>query len=384
MLHDASLPTGIEKYYLKMKNSIITRLGKSLAGASLTALAILVISSCGGGDGDDAASRNVIAPESLDEVKINFFDAFTIECYRLSGTAGNEGGAGDYDRLKEEFRYQNPDGLGIDVELPVTLQNLQYTYQRTGVDTGRVTFTFGNNQLNENLELASEKQLTPASKVLNVFGNMFWGSNSAPATDLIVDLLFTQQGEVIGNVSSRSRFLYRVTWWNEGPGTESFLDVRAEEFDANNVKFSKLDGQPVPTAYNPYKTLTDKTPSAVVMTSLDSKKFNIIVGATVISKIAFQKGTGLGPEIPGDVRAEESGTILVTDTPEVTSPPIYNGSYSYARTGGAYAKLAVEYTKTGVGLVKENYVLQFLSLDNGSYTTSTGGSGEFENDLFSP
>ncbi len=370
MLHDASLPTGIEKYYLKMKNSIITRLGKSLAGASLAALAILVISSCGGGDGDDAASRNVIAPESLDEVKINFFDAFTIDCYRLSGTAGNESGAGDYDQLQEKFRYQNPDGLGYNVFVPVSVPNLRYDYQRTGVDTGRITFRFD-----------EIKEAYPLDSVPN-FGNMFWGDPDplgTPATDLVVDVLFTAQGSVIVNSATRIRYHYFGNSFN----------AKAYEFDASNVKFSKLDGQPVPTAYNPYTTLTDKTPSAVVMTSLYNKTFNIIdpsIGpsGTIISKIAFQIGSGTNPVILGGVRAEESGTILVTDTPEVTSPPIYNGSYSYARTGGAYAKLAVEYTKTGVGLVKENYVLQFLSLDNGSYTTSTGGIGEFENDLFSP
>jgi hypothetical protein len=350
-----------------MKKSIIG-LGKWLAGASLAALTILAISSCGGGDGDDAASRNVIAPESLDEVKINFFDAFTIECFRLSGTAGNESGAGDYDQLQEKFRYQNPDGLGYNIYMPVSVPSLRYDYQRTGVDTGRITFLFD-----------KISQVYPLD-AFATWGNMFWGdpASATGATELVVDVLFTAQGSVIVNSAARIRHHY---FGNSGKAT-------AFEFDANNVKFSKLDGQPVPTAYNPYTTLTDKTPSAVVMTSLDAKTFNLVdpttVPPTVLSKIAFQKGTGLGPEIPGDVRAEESGTILVTDTPEVTSPPIYNGTYSYARTGGAYAKLAVEYTKTGVGLVKENYVLQFFSLDNGSYTTSTGGSGEFENDLFSP
>lgn len=363
---------GIEKYYLKMKNSTITRLGKSLAAASLAALAIMVISSCGGGDGDGAASRNVIAPESLDEVKINFFDAFTIDCYRLSGTAGNESGAGDYDQLKEAFRYQNPDGLGYNVFVPVSVPNLRYDYQRTGVDTGRITFRFDD-----------IKEAYPSDFVPN-FGNMFWGDPSGtPPTELVVDVLFTARGSVIVNSATRIRYHYF--------GDD--FSALAYEFDANNVKFSKFDGQPVPTAYNPYATFSDKTPSAIVMTTLDAKKFNLLDFSiidpgtgkpTIISKIAFQKGTGLGPEIPGGVRAEESGTILVTDTPEVTSPPIYNGTYSYARTGGAYAKLAVEYTKTGAGLVRENYVLQFLSIDNCSYTTSAGGIGEFENDLFSP
>ena len=356
------MPTGIEKFYPKMKNSIITRLGKSLAGASLAALAIMVISSCGGGDGDDAASRNVIAPESLDEVKINFFDAFTIDCYRLSGTAGNESGAGDYDELQEKFRYQNPDGLGYNVFVPVSVPNLRYEYQRTGADTGRITFRF--DEIIEAYPIDA-----PAT-----WGNMFWGNpaSATGATELVVDVLFTAQGSVIVNSATRIRHHYAGDSTTASP----------YEFDANNVKFSKLDGQPVPTAYNPYTTLTDKTPSAVVMTSLDTKDFEFF--GVVAGKIAFQKGTGLGPEIPGDVRAEESGTILITEMPDQTVG--YNGTYSYARTGGAYAKLAVEYLKKERGIetpVRENFVLEFKSLDNGSYTTSTGG-GTFQNDLFSP
>jgi hypothetical protein len=370
-----------------MKNSTITRLGKSFAAASLVALAIMAISSCGGGDGDGATNRDVIAPESLENVKINFFDAFTIECYRLSGTAGNESGAGDYDRLKEAFTYANPDGVGYSIKLPISLENFRYQYQRTGVDTGRVTLFFENN-----IEYPIKK--ANKNETRSVGQEMFWGGPGLLATDLTVDILFTQQGNILSNGSARIRhFYYYESFWTGGDGGFESSTTTPNEFDATDVKFSKVDGTAVPAGYNPYSTITDKSPSSVVMTSLDAKTFNLLDPSiidpttgrpTIVGKIAFQKGTGLGPEIPGGVRAEESGTILVTDTPEVTSPPIYNGTYSYARTGGAYAKLAVEYTKTGVGLVKENYVLQFLSLDNGSYTTSTGGIGEFENDLFSP
>ena len=357
-----------------MKNSIITRLGKSLAGASLAALAIMVISSCGGGDGDDAASRNVIAPESLENVKINFFDAFAIECYRLSGTAGNESGAGDYDRVKEEFRYANPDGVGYTIKLPASLDNLRYEYQRTGVDTGRVEFFFGNNIVYPFGKANKDNESVVGQE-------MFWGGRERLATSLIVDILFTQQGNILLNGSARIRhfYFYQSLWTS---GSESNTAV-PEEFDSTDVKFSKVDGTAVPAGYNPYSTMTDKTPSSVVMTSLDLKKFDF--GGAIDGKIAFRKGAGLGPEIPGDVRAEESGTILVTELPSQTVG--YNGTYSYARTGGAYAKLAVEYEKIEGGItttVRENFVLKFESLDDGSYTRSSGGSGTFQNDLYSP
>lgn len=357
------MPTGIEKYYLKMKNPIITRLGKSLAGATLAALAILVISSCGGGDGDDAASRNVIAPESLDEVKINFFDAFTIDCYRLNGTAGNESGAGDYDRLKIAFNYQNPDGVGYPASLPLSISNLSYQYQRTGVDTGRIEFTY--KAIDERFPDLAPESGFPA-------GNMFWGDSKTKPTKLIVDVLFTAQGAVIGNTASRIQYIYKTS-----------PEIEVKQFDASNVRFSKLDGQPVPTAYNPYTTLTDKTPSAVVMTSLGSKDFDFL--GDFLGKIAFRKTGVTGPDLPGDVRAEESGTILITEMPAQTVG--YNGTYSYARTGGAYAKLAVEYLKKEGGIettLRENFVLEFKSLDDGSYTTTSGGIGTFQNDLFSP
>ena len=368
-----------------MKKSIIG-LGKWFAGASLAAFTILAISSCGGGDGDgnDAASRNVIAPESFENVKISFFDAFTIECYRLSGTAGNEAGAGDYDRAKKDFRYANPDGVGYTIELPLSLQNLQYQYQRTGVDTGRVTFTFTNGIAYPHPEATSNSTTTAPG-----LGDMFWGGRNNLATNLIVDILFTQQGNILLNGSARIRhlYLYQSQWVDpDGGGPLAGAAVNREwplEFDSTDVKFSKVDGTAVPAGYNPYSTMTDKTPSSVVMTTLDSKKFDF--GGVVDGKIAFRKGTGLGPEIPGDVRAEESGTILVTELPGQTVG--YDGEYSYARTGGAYAKLAVEYQKTEGGIttmVRENFVLQFLSLDNGSYTNSAGGIGTFENDIYSP
>ena len=338
-----------------MKNPIITRLGKSLAGASLAALAIMVISSCGGGDGDDAASRNVIAPESLDEVKINFFDAFTIECYRLSGTAGNEEGAGSYVRLKEDFNYQSAEGVSEPIDLPISLRNLQYKYQRTGVDTGRVIFGYASTAGWGAIGTTGES--VPSN-------NMFGG-----AAELIVDILFTESGRVIANsVTARIRYLY-----NPAP----------QEFDSKDVKFSTVDGLPLPSGYNPYTTLNANTPNSVVMTSLDLKTFDFLVPSEV--KIAFEKGGDLGPEIPGDVRAEESGTILVTESP--TQVVGYNGTYSYARTGGVIAKLAVEYQRTAGGAsttVKEIFTLTFLSFDSGTYTTSTGGSGNFQNNLFTP
>jgi hypothetical protein len=359
-----------------MKKSIIG-LGKWLAGASLATLTILAISSCGGGDGDDAASRNVIAPESLENVKINFFDAFTIECYRLSGTAGNERGAGDYDRVKEDFRYANPDGVGYTIKLPASLDNLRYEYQRTGVDTGRVKLFFGNS-----IVYPIGKANKDNKSVVGY--EMFWGGRDGLPKSLIVDILFTQQGNILLNGSARIRdfYEYESLWTGGDDGSESYT-VLPIEFDSTDVKFSKVDGTAVPAGYNPYSTMTDKTPSSVVMTTLDSKKFDF--GGVVDGKIAFRKGTGLGPEIPGDVRAEESGTILVTELPGQTVG--YNGTYSYARTGGAYAKLAVEYQKTEGGIttmVRENFVLQFLSLDNGSYTNSAGGIGTFENDIYSP
>jgi hypothetical protein len=185
-----------------------------------------------------------------------------------------------------------------------------------------------------------------------------------------------------GSARIRDFYEYESLWTGGDDGSESYT-VLPIEFDSTDVKFSKVDGTAVPAGYNPYSTMTDKTPSSVVMTTLDSKKFDF--GGVVDGKIAFRKGTGLGPEIPGDVRAEESGTILVTELPGQTVG--YNGTYSYARTGGAYAKLAVEYQKTEGGIttmVRENFVLQFLSLDNGSYTNSAGGIGTFENDIYSP
>jgi hypothetical protein len=374
------LPTGTEKYYLNMKKSIIG-LGKWLAGASLAALTILAISSCGGGDGDgDATNPNLIAPESLSQVKINFFKAFTIECYRLGGTAGNETGAGDYNKLTDQFRYDDPDGLGWPITLPVSLQNLNYHYERTGLDTGRVTFTF------TPVQSYPHPQANKDNTLVQGLGDMFWGGRGFLATSLIVDLLFVKQGGNLINSSARIRHLY--IYESRWDGTNAVNTQFPKQFDATDVTFVKKDGAPVPAGYNPYLSTQDNLISDAVAKSLHLKDYEF--AGAFQGLIAFRKGGIIsGPDIPGDVRAEESGTILVTETDSLGEPVSvgFTGTYSYARTSGAYAKLAIQYDKTVGGnttTVKENFVLQTLSLDNGSYTSSTGGLGTFQNNLYSP
>jgi hypothetical protein len=358
-----------------MKISIV-HFGKILSRISLAVVIAVAVSSCGGGDGDDAASRNVIAPESLSDVEINFFEAFSIKCYRLSGTAGNEFGAGDYDKLKDTFRYADPDGLGYTIALPLSLTNVQYRYERTGVDTGRVTFEF------VNLQAYPHQEANKDNKLVEGVGDMFWGGRGRTATTMVVDILFVEQGNLLANGSARIQhlYLYESNWTEPGPAN-NFTDPL--QFDTTEITFKKFDGNYVPAGYNPYTILTDREPSSVVMTTLDFKDFDF--SGSFIGVVAFRKTGDLGPEIPGGVRPEESGTILITEMPSQTVG--YKGTYSYGRTGGAFASLAVEYQKIEGGSsseVKESFVLEFTSLDGGNYVSSSGGVGIFQNNLDSP
>jgi hypothetical protein len=368
-----------------MKIPLLKNLAAALLALSVSVIGALGLSGCGGGGGGSDEVR-VIAPESMDQVKIDFFKAFDLELYRLSGTAGNERGAVKYTMLKNNFRYAIPadsgGNLGITIGLPLILTQMSYEYVRTGPETGRLTFSFQNNQVYPWPKANKDNPNGPVA-----VGDMFWGGSGFSATQLIVDILFTDQGGFIGSTTTRLRSGYRYfsSFTDPGPAVDGFSTF---DFDSTDSTFRLLTGGGVPTAYNPYTTITDKTPASAVWTTFQGKKIVFSGSDGTVRIIGHQSTGGPGPEIPGEKTIEESGSILV----DVVNNGIdgvkgVGGTYSYTRTGGERAKFAIKYQDV-IGGVPQTvtliYDMDFDGLDLGTYVDSAGISGTFTENLVKP
>ena len=306
-----------------------------------------------------------------------------MECFRLQGVAGNDTGAATYNKKLDSFRYSLTQGTnesGYTIFLPAILTNVQYTYVRTGKDTGQVTFTFFNN------EVYPIPEATEANKLVQSSGDMFWGGPDDLATKLVVDILFTDQGGFIGNTTARIRsgYLYTSKW--EADQVDN--DTYTFDFDTVDVEFSLLAGVALPTGYNPYKTLKESDPNLVVWTTIQGKTIYFRGSDGIERIVAFQSVTGSGPAIAGVDKIEESGTILVDENVGDTSNASgAGGTYSYARTGGALAKMAIQYQSTSGGnsqAVNITYTMNFDSFDSGTFIDSRGVSGDFNWDQYAP
>ena len=137
-----------------------------------------------------------------------------------------------------------------------------------------------------------------------------------------------------------------------------------------------MTGGRLPTGYNPYETLTSDTPSSVVWTTIQGRTANFFGADGVTRTIAHQAVPGVGPPIPGEDTVEESGSILVDETVNgVVVLKGVGGTYSYVRTGGEIAKMAIQYQSTVGGVpqtVSLVYTMNFDALDAGTLCRFSG------------
>lgn len=368
-----------------MQRSLVKKFGAVLTALSVAVFGAFGLAGCGGGDGSE--NEIVVAPESMDLVKIDFFRAFSFDLYRLSGTEGNERGAAKYTRLKDTFRYaiaaDNGGNLGVTVGLPIILTEATYEYIRTGPDTGRLTITFQNTQVYPWPSATKDSPDGPTA-----VADMFWGGSGFSATQLVVDILFTDQNGFIGNTTLRVRSGYRFfsSWTQpDGPAVDGFTTF---DFDSTDASFNLISGGGVPTNYNPYSSITEKTPASAVWTSFQGRTVDFVGSDGITRTVAHQSSGGSGPEIPGENSIEETGTILVdVFNNGVDGVKGVGGTFSYKRTGGDKAKMAIEYLDI-IGGVEQKvtiiYDMDFDGLDIGTYLDSNGISGTFTEDLRKP
>lgn len=348
-----------------MKSSLFQKTVKAVKTLSLVSLAALGLNGCGSGGG--GSNGFVVAPESLELVTVRLFGAFDLQFFRTSGVAGNEAGGVDYDLIDKEFRVATGDGgtsVGRDITIPSVLTNVKYTYVRTGLDTGRITVTYFNNEVYPH----------PAATAGNtpiLLGDLFWGGPARLQTELILDVLFGSNGTNIATSTTRVRsaWYYDSTFTAPGP---AIIDVSPLEFDSTTAQFS-LNGAGLPAGYNPYSTFSDTTPASVVWTTIQGRTIDLN-GSDFFRKVAHQATGGSGPSLDG-VTPEETGSILVDSAAEGVLGG--SGTYSYARTGGTKAKFAISYNGQVV-----LFSLDFDALDGGSYTDNNSAIGTFLEDNF--
>ncbi|MFT4175418.1 MAG: hypothetical protein QM627_02070 [Luteolibacter sp.] len=366
---------------------------------SLATAAAIGLTACGGGGG--GGDEDVIAPESMDGVTVNFFGAFNMVCSRLSGTAGNEQGAAVYNRAAASFFLGERIGSGTggrNVQLAPYVRALKYTYTRTGRDSGRVVFSWNpafNGPWTSGL---SNSNLRPP--VID-WAYMFYSSGqSAEESQLTVDILFKASGRsLIENTARvRSAFFYNYA---TAPGN-IFI---GESLTSGVVPFDTADVQNTPNrvltltrgmaylaaGYNPYTNIDDKTPASVVWTTLDARSVDLDLNSPNEKHFAFESANISTPVIPGDYTISDRGRVMVDSLGETLNGiPITGqvGSYTYSRIGGAVVKLAITYQKDVGGVpttVTLQYTWTFQSANDGIYSESVEGtSGTFLEDLYGP
>jgi hypothetical protein len=345
----------------------------------LVSAAAICLTSCGGGGGDDG-EENVVAPQSLEGVTMRLFNSFDLDFVRGAGTRDNESGAFVFTRRAQNFRLAIPAGtsnLGFTVELPVALTTSRYTYLRTGVDTGRVTLTFGNAQVYP-WPLATAASPTPVGGQ----ADMFWGGRLGLATNLILDVLFVDNNGflTVNTTRVRSAYIYQSSFEGMGPATSTASPI---EFDTIDAQISLFTAR-LPTGYDPYDSIDSNTPTRIVWPALTTRTVDFD-GSDLARRVAFRFVTGAGPSIPGVERPEESGTLLVDDANGALGA---QGTFSYARTGGNLAKLVINYSTPVVPptvpptTVPSSvvYTMTFVGLDGGTFVDSNGATGTFSQD----
>lgn len=347
---------------------------KALQLLSCSIIASFSLNGCGGGGGGGSSSEPQVAPASLENVSITLFNAFTVKFFRLAGSIGNESGAVDYDFRQSPFRVATADNnqnVGIDVAIPVLLQDVGYTYVRNSPTTGRITLTW------TNIQQYPHPLATEGNPRVGPLGDLFWGGPGFTQTSLILDVLFVDTGGFIGTTTVRVRSANRYSSTFTPPGP-ALVFVNPFEFDSIDAQF-RIDSGRLPAGYNP--DFTPETPSSAVWPSLTGRTIDFD-GNDLSRRIAQRTTTAPQIMIPG-ATVEDAGTLLVDVPVEMVNGG--DGIYSYARTGGSGAKVAIRYPRVVGGItqtVNVLYTLTFDSLDGGTFVDSNGATGTFLQDTF--
>lgn len=346
---------------------------KKVTSLALSAVISLVLLGCGGGGAGD--EEFVVAPESLDEVTMNFFNTFNLTFYRGSGTRGDETGAVSYEPIRTTFLYGRAGsastGVATPIEIPVLLTNVSYTYTRTSATTGRIVMNY------TNVQEYPHDSATASNTEIEDLGTMFWDSPTSGTTTF--DLVFTNDGGFLGDRVARVRSLqYFYSEWNTT--TNSAVDQYVSEaFDTPNVVSSRLSGGGrVPVGYDPYDEFDNENkprPSKMVWESLNER--TVLLSGTDELTVAFvATGSAYG--------IEEVGSILIDTTNGVRGG---SGTYEWNREGGTLATLKLtyqDYVNGTLQTVEREYKFTFTSLDDGTFTSNEAGSGLFSKPAYSP
>jgi hypothetical protein len=343
---------------------------KKITAWTLAAVTSLALLGCGGGGGGDE-KEVFIAPASLDNIKMNFYNAYDLTFYRGAGTRGNESGAVSYQPRVSEYLYGQSSsaeaGIAFTVHVPLVLTNMTYNYTRTSATTGRIVITYNNWQLLP-ITKATAGAPTPLQE-----GSIFWDD----AETTTYDLVFANDGGFLGDRVARVRFMeIHRSRWSAGSETTTVI---ASDFDTPNVVSSSLTtAGRVPAGYDPYD-IWDKEnkprPAESVWKSLNRRTVDI-EGADDL-RVAFVK-SGSTSQI------EETGSILIDTSNGVTGGA---GTYEWNREGGTLATLRLKYQDYVNGLlqnVEREYKFTFTSLDGGTFISNEAGSGTFEQNTRSP
>lgn len=349
---------------------------KKITAWTLAAVTSLALLGCGGGGGG-GDEEVVIAPESLDNIKMNFYNAYDLTFFRGAGTRGNESGAVSYQPRVSEYLYGESSSPNVTVanivHVPLVLSNVTYSYTRTSATTGRIVITYENNQL---LPIT---KATAAAPTPPYEGSIFWdyAGTTTTTTTLIgtttYDLVFANSGGFLGDRVARVRFMQQhESTWSTVTNSQTTTTTPIT-FDTPNVVSSSLTtAGRVPAGYDPYD-IWDKEnkprPAEFVWKSLNNRSGVRILGADRL-RVAFV-ATG------GSSRIEETGNILIDRTGGIQGG---SGTYEWNREGGTLATLRLKYQDYVNGLlqnVEREYKFTFTSLDGGTFTSNEAGSGEF-------
>ena len=365
---------------------------------SASGVIALGLNSCGGGGGS-SSDEVTVAPASLDGVTLTFESAFTLLFARVSGTSGNEVGAADYTSISTSFGISSGDGVGSTVVIPSDLEDVAYTYRRTGSNSGRITITFSNEQAYP----IGETDVDSVAELSNVITDldMFWGGPEFDARNLILDINFPNTGDTLGVNTARVRsiYWYRGTVVTNNDNGTPLID--SDDFDDRQVFTTRLedsvgqidrssviltlDGSALPVGFDPDFDTDDV--SDIIYDDLNQISL-IFTGAGSSGEtltVAFQTSSGGINRIDGVQGIRDSGVFLADLTGDFAGE---GGIYGFQAVGGAETVLALEFTGSGFSSTAISdtltYTLTFSTFSSGTWVGSNGRSGTFSETFFDP
>ncbi len=327
--------------------SLKNRLHSCLSAAALVVTS-LAITGCGGGGGSSDPSREP-APQTLNAIKLKLFPGFDLVFVRDSGNV-LDGGVETGTVVISEQPGTAPENSAIDlitltdtkITPPTRVYLATYTYDRTGVDSGKIVVSGSSVDEGENVA----NYMAPAADFERNYNIVFATADGLNITSIVVN-----------------------DWGEATP---------APGISWTGADLSLYSGDPVPIGYSLEMSRSQALPYLFPERKLDGLFFDIIpdLGGAYY---AHEFVTSTVTVFERGVTAEDRGSGLALDINIGGEGDTINYIYIPDRTTIDKAVIQIVNTATPASFpqLTKTYTLTFGDYTSGTYIDSSGNTGEF-------